>query len=150
MDVFSTELGIRLSFVKTSEFRGGVWTHTNTPRYATAPTPLITSKCELLWCDLSFCFMCSWELVWQSCYQSYIFHVYVGWFVCASRIGFLFPSPGNERTSWARVQNVQGLFSRGMSSSPPGDAETCHTSEEGKLLTYIAGTVHWVLYCGNF
>jgi hypothetical protein len=24
MDVFSTELGIRLSFVKTSEFRGGV------------------------------------------------------------------------------------------------------------------------------
>jgi hypothetical protein len=26
MDVFSTELGIRLSFVKTSEFRGGGWT----------------------------------------------------------------------------------------------------------------------------
>jgi hypothetical protein len=32
MDVFSTELGIRLSFVKTSEFRGwGGWTPQTTP-----------------------------------------------------------------------------------------------------------------------
>jgi len=34
MDVFSTELGIWLSFVKTSEFRGGVNT-THPPWYAT-------------------------------------------------------------------------------------------------------------------
>jgi hypothetical protein len=35
MDVFSTELGIRLSFVKTSEFRGGGGDPPNPPRYAT-------------------------------------------------------------------------------------------------------------------
>jgi hypothetical protein len=34
-DLYSTELGIRLSFVKTSEFRGRVWTpkHPPPPRY---------------------------------------------------------------------------------------------------------------------
>jgi hypothetical protein len=36
MDVYSTELGIRLSFVKTSEFRGGGGLNPNPPRYATA------------------------------------------------------------------------------------------------------------------
>jgi hypothetical protein len=36
MDVFSTELVIRLSFIKTSEFRGGLITpNTSPPRYAT-------------------------------------------------------------------------------------------------------------------
>jgi hypothetical protein len=37
MDVFSTELGIRLSFVKTSEFRGGGFEPPQPPplRYAT-------------------------------------------------------------------------------------------------------------------
>jgi hypothetical protein len=34
--VFSTELGIRLSFVKTSEFRGGGLNPRTPPRYATA------------------------------------------------------------------------------------------------------------------
>jgi hypothetical protein len=34
MDVYSTDLGIRLSFIKTSEFGGGGGT-TTTPRYAT-------------------------------------------------------------------------------------------------------------------
>jgi hypothetical protein len=37
MDVFSTEQGIRFSFVKTSEFRGGGVEHPKPPpRYATA------------------------------------------------------------------------------------------------------------------
>ena len=39
MDVFSTELGIRLSFVKTSEFQGG-FEHPKPPPlpwYATGP-----------------------------------------------------------------------------------------------------------------
>jgi hypothetical protein len=35
MDVFSTELGIRLSFVKTSEFRGRGCFNPPPPRYAT-------------------------------------------------------------------------------------------------------------------
>jgi hypothetical protein len=35
MDVFSTELGIRLSFVKTSEFGGGLSRPTHPPRYDT-------------------------------------------------------------------------------------------------------------------
>jgi hypothetical protein len=42
MDVFSTELGIWLTFVKTSEFQGGVgWTPqtTHPPRYTTANNP---------------------------------------------------------------------------------------------------------------
>jgi hypothetical protein len=34
-DVFSTELGIRLSFVKTSEFQGGGGLNAPPPRYAT-------------------------------------------------------------------------------------------------------------------
>jgi hypothetical protein len=36
-DVFSTELGIRLSFVKTSEFRGGAF---ETPKPPPLGTPL--------------------------------------------------------------------------------------------------------------
>jgi hypothetical protein len=35
MVVFFTELEIRLTFDKTSEFRGGGWTPPKNPRYAT-------------------------------------------------------------------------------------------------------------------
>jgi hypothetical protein len=43
MDVFSTELGIRLSFVKTSEFRGGGGgLSTPPPWYATDARSLIS------------------------------------------------------------------------------------------------------------
>jgi hypothetical protein len=54
MDVYSTELEIRLSFVKTSEFRGGgalnhpLPPRTPPPRHATSISPIIAtvSKCS--------------------------------------------------------------------------------------------------------
>jgi hypothetical protein len=44
MYLFSMELGIRLSFVKTSEFRGGVVKPPNPPRYATGPNRFNSEK----------------------------------------------------------------------------------------------------------
>jgi hypothetical protein len=49
MDVFSTELGIRLSFVKTSEFQGGLGVGFEHPNPALG-TPLIV---KTVYCILS-------------------------------------------------------------------------------------------------
>jgi hypothetical protein len=47
MDVFSTELGIRLSFAKTSEFRvQGVEPPKPPPRYATATRRIMIARSE--------------------------------------------------------------------------------------------------------
>jgi hypothetical protein len=49
-DVFSTVLGIRLSFVKASEFRGGGWTpKPPPPRYAAACEYRIECSVSLKW-----------------------------------------------------------------------------------------------------
>jgi hypothetical protein len=51
MDVFSTEQGIRLGFVKTSDFEG-VWTPQPPPRYATAPKQFILEAHPPFWRQL--------------------------------------------------------------------------------------------------
>jgi hypothetical protein len=126
-------------------------------RNARAPTPKITSKCEILWCDLSFCFMCSWELVCQVDTKA-VYHMCMLGDFCLRPllIDFLFRSPGNDHTIRASFELVQGPVRRRTMSSRGGNGELCHRigkcakRNEGKLLKCIACTLYCVLYCRNF
>jgi hypothetical protein len=63
MDVFSTELGIQLSFVKTSEFRRGVF-EPPSPRYATDSMNEVRINIHTPYVVMRNGMECSWQHFW--------------------------------------------------------------------------------------
>jgi hypothetical protein len=79
MDVYSTELGIRLSFFKTSEFRGrGVWTPPNPP----FSVPLFLMNLLLPACTLCSHALATMYASWCFAYVHVVVRCYVGGLAC--------------------------------------------------------------------